>query len=86
MGATPSHVIRLVVASASPGVALGLAAGLVLSVGLQRILAAWAGITGSPVLLITGAALLLLITAVVASLVPARRALSVDPMTVLRSE
>jgi predicted permease len=86
MGATPSHVIRLVVASASRGVVLGLAAGLVLSVGLQRILAAWAGITGSPAVFITGAALLLLITAVVASLAPARRALSVDPMTVLRSE
>lgn len=86
LGATPSHVIRLVVASAGAGVGLGIAAGLVLSVGLERILAAWAGITGSPGLFITGAALLLLITATIASLIPARRALLVDPMTVLRSE
>jgi predicted permease len=86
MGATPSHVIRLVVASAGAGVGLGIAVGLVLSAGLERILAAWAGITGSPVLFIAGAVLLLLITAAIASLAPARRALSVDPMTVLRSE
>ena len=86
LGATPSHVIRLVVASTGAGVCLGIAAGLFLSVGLERILAAWAGISGSPVLFITGATLLLLITAAIASLVPARRALSVNPMTVLGSK
>lgn len=86
LGATPSHVIRLVVASTGAGVCLGIAVGLFLSVGLERILAAWAGITGSPVLFITGATLLLLITAAIASLVPARRALSVNPTTVLRSK
>lgn len=86
LGATPSHVIRLVVASTGAGVCLGIAVGLFLSVGLERILAAWAGITGSPVLFITGATLLLLIISAIASLVPARRALSVNPMTVLRSK
>lgn len=86
LGATPSHVIRLVVASTGSGVCLGIAAGLFLSVSLERILAAWAGLTGSPVLLITGATLLLLIISAIASLVPARRALSVNPMTALRSK
>ncbi|MGB6133626.1 MAG: ABC transporter permease [Acidobacteriaceae bacterium] len=86
LGATPSHVIRLVVASAGAGVGLGIAAGLVLSVGLARILAAWAGITGNSGLFMTGAALLLLVTAALASLSPARRALSVDPISILRSE
>jgi len=86
LGATPSHVIRLVVASTGAGVCLGIAAGLFLSVGLERILAAWVGITGSPVLFIIGATLLLLISAAIASLVPARRALSVNPMTVLGSK
>jgi predicted permease len=86
LGATRSHVIRLVVASAGAGVGLGIVAGLTLSIGLQRVLAAWAGITASPVLFIAGAALLLLLTAIIASLAPARKASSVDPMTVLRSE
>jgi predicted permease len=86
LGATPSHIIRLVVASASAGVGLGIATGFILSLGLQRILAAWTGVTGSPLLLITCAALLLLLTAGIASLVPAQRALAVDPMAVLHSE
>jgi ABC-type antimicrobial peptide transport system permease subunit len=86
LGATPSHIIRLVVASASAGVGLGIAIGFILSLGLQRILAAWTGVTGSPLLLITGAALLLLLTAGIASLVPAQRALAADPMAVLHSE
>jgi putative ABC transport system permease protein len=86
LGATPSHVIRLVTASAGAGVVPGIAAGLILSIGFERILAAWAGITSSPLLFISGAALLLLATAAIASLGPTRRALSVDPMIILRSE
>ena len=57
-----------------------------LRLGVQRILTAWAGTAGSSVLLIIGAALLLLITAGIASVAPARRALAVDPIAVLRSE
>lgn len=86
LGATSSHVIRLALASAGSGVGLGMVVGLVLSIGLEHILKAWAGITGNSGIFLAGAALLLLVTAAAASMAPARRALSVDPMSVLRSE
>jgi predicted permease len=86
LGATSSHVIRMVVAPAGAGVVVGIASGVILSVGFERILAAWAGITGSSVLFIAGAAVLLVVTLAIASVAPIRKALSVDPMSVLRSE
>ena len=86
LGARRSHVIRLVIASAGAGVGFGISIGLVASLGLQRVLPAWAGRTGSPLLFVSGAALLLLVTAGFASLAPARKALSINLMAVLRSE
>lgn len=86
LGATPSHILRMVVASAGNGVGLGIVTGLFLRLGAQRTLAAWAGITGSPVLFILGAALLLMVAALLAALPPARKALAVDPVAALRSE
>lgn len=86
LGATRSHVLRVVMASAIVSVGFGVVAGLVLSLGLHRVLARWVGPTTSPVLLVLGVTLLLLFVVILACLVPARRALAVNPMEALRCE
>lgn len=86
LGATRPHVVRVVMTSAAGSVGLGVVVGLALSLGLHRLLSAWVGNTGNPVLMVLGLALLLLGVAGVACLAPARRALGVDPMTALRCE
>jgi hypothetical protein len=86
LGATRSHVLRVVMASAAGSVGFGIVAGLVLSFGLHRVMASWVGPTTSPVLLVLGVALVMLVVAGVACAAPARRALGVDPMTALRCE
>ncbi|MCA1561830.1 MAG: FtsX-like permease family protein [Acidobacteria bacterium] len=87
LGARPSHVLRLVAMSGLAPVAAGLAAGCAGVFVLGRLLAsqlygtsaldpvAIGGSVGAP-----GAIALL------ASLLPARRALRVDPITTLRGE
>jgi ABC-type lipoprotein release transport system permease subunit len=62
----------------------GMAAGLVLSLSLQRVLAHWAEGSSRDPLVVMEAALLLAVVAVLACLVPARRASRVDPVTALR--
>jgi predicted permease len=86
LGAARSHVFRIVMASAGISVGIGIAAGVVLSFGLNRFIAEWVGTTANHPMLVTGVSLLLLLVAAIACLVPARRALSVDPMTALRRE
>jgi putative ABC transport system permease protein len=67
-------------------VGIGIAAGFVLSLGLNRFISGWLGSTTSHPLIAMSVSLLLLLVAAMACLVPARRALSVDPMTALRRE
>ncbi|HEY3991226.1 MAG TPA: ABC transporter permease [Acidobacteriaceae bacterium] len=86
LGAGRSHVFRIVIASAAVSVGFGIAAGVALSVGLNRFIADWVGPADNHPLMVTGISLLLLVVAAMACLVPARRALSVDPMTALRRE
>jgi ABC-type antimicrobial peptide transport system permease subunit len=86
LGARRSHVLRIVMASAGMSVAFGIVAGLVLRVGVDRVISSWVGNTASHPLIVLGASFLLLLVAAIACLVPVRRALSVDPMTALRCE
>jgi predicted permease len=86
LGAGRAHVFRIVMASAAVSVGIGIAAGVVLSVGLNRFMAEWVGTTGNHPLMVTGVSLLLLAVAAASCVIPARRALSVDPMTALRRE
>jgi ABC-type antimicrobial peptide transport system permease subunit len=66
-------------------VGCGLAAGLVLTLSLQKLLAHWAEGSSRDPLVVVAAALLLTAVAVVASSVPARRASRVDPALALRN-
>ena len=86
LGANRGHVVQLVFASTMGSVMGGLAGGLALSLLLSKFLSRWAeGSAQSPVLFVT-AILLLILTALLAALGPARRASSIDPMEALRYE
>jgi predicted permease len=87
LGAAPVALMRLVVGDGLRLVGLGLGLGLVaafMAGGALRALLY--GVAPSDPMTFGGSALVLLTTAVVASLLPARRAAGVDPMQALRSE
>jgi predicted permease len=86
LGAGRAHVFRIVMASAAASVGIGIVAGLVLSIGLNLFISSWVGNTTDHPLIGLGVSLLLLVVAAAACVLPARRALSVDPMTALRRE
>jgi predicted permease len=87
LGAARSDVLKAVAAQGMPPVLGGLAIGLVASYGLTRLMTGMLyGVSaGDPVTLL-GVALVLAGVALVATLVPARRATRVTPMVALRSE
>lgn len=87
LGARPDNVLRLVLGQGIRLALLGAAAGLAGSLLLMRLLTSqlYEIKPGDPVTL-AGAALLMLVVALAASYVPARRATKVDPMVALRYE
>jgi putative ABC transport system permease protein len=84
LGATPAGIVRLVFASTAWEVASGLFCGVVLSLLLNGALKKWAEGSSQTPLLVAAAILLLVATSVLAAVIPARRAATVDPMTALR--
>jgi len=86
LGARRRDVLSIVALSAGTSVGLGIAAGLALSFGLNRLIARWieSG-TRDPIMVLAASGLLILVAAL-ACMVPARRALAIDPMTALRCE
>src|SRR5579884_1546157 len=87
LGAEPSSIRAMIVRQALTPVVAGLAAGIVLSLALGRLLAAFLFDTSpaDPVTLAAVAATLIA-TAAVAGYAPARRATRVDPLVALRYE
>jgi ABC-type antimicrobial peptide transport system permease subunit len=86
LGAQREHVVRIVFASMLVSVGGGLLAGVVFTLALNRILAAWAeGSSRDPIILLA-AALVLTLVAGIACALPARRASRVEPMIALRCE
>lgn len=86
LGASRSQVLQAALTSAATSVGVGIVVGLALSLSLSRVVADWAGIATNHPALIGGMTVLLLAVGAIACLVPARRALSVSPMTALRNE
>jgi ABC-type antimicrobial peptide transport system permease subunit len=84
LGATPARVVWLVLASTVWEVAAGLVCGVLLSLSLNGALKKWAEGSSQTPLLVAAAILLLIATSILASVIPARRAAAVDPMTALR--
>ncbi len=87
LGASRSQVLGLVLRGAISVVLLGLAIGVALSLSLSRVLASVVGqLPRFDAVAYLLAALGILAIALIATLLPARRAAAVDPMNVLRSE
>jgi predicted permease len=86
LGATRRHVLRIAMASAGVSVGAGIAVGLALSLGLNHVVIAWVGIPTNHPLVVLSVSFLLVVVAGMACFVPARKALSIDPIAALRSE
>ena len=87
LGAQRGDVLGLVVGEGIVLAALGVSVGLAGAWGLRRLLASMLyGVTASDPLAYAGAAGVLLVVAAFAALMPARRALRVDPASAIRME
>jgi len=87
LGAQRLDVLRLVVGQGVRLAALGIAIGIAAAFGLTRLMASLLFGVGAydPVAFVT-AAIILLLVAIAACYIPARRAIAVDPMVALRYE
>jgi putative ABC transport system permease protein len=87
LGARAGDVLRMVVGRAMALAAGGLLIGLLASLALTRLLAGFLyGVSATDPLTLAAVALLLVLVALLASAVPARRAARLDPMVALREE
>lgn len=84
LGARTADVFRIVLSSTTLSVGTGLAVGLVLSIASDKLATKWVAQSSRDPLILAGVTLLLLTAALVACLVPARRAAATDPMQALR--
>jgi predicted permease len=87
LGAQGRNLVRLVIRETMPIVLGGVVAGVVAGVALSRLVVAlFYGIRAGDPVTFGGVAVVLALVAIVAALVPARRAGKVDPVHVLRGE
>ena len=87
LGARRRSILALVLRQGMGHVLLGLAAGALLSLWVTPVLSGLLyGVGAADPLTFTGVGLLLTLTALLACLVPARKAMKVDPMVALRYE
>jgi predicted permease len=86
LGAPRTSIVRLVLASTSATLGIGLALGLILSIALHRVFSSWSAGDSRDPLTLMASSLILVFVALIACLVPAWRAATIDPMRALRSE
>ncbi len=87
LGAEPTHVLRMVVMQGLRLVLVGGGIGLVVALAATRLLAgALYGVSPTDAVTFLGVMVLLVVAAVLASWLPARRAARVSPMLALRAE
>jgi putative ABC transport system permease protein len=87
LGAQRKDVLSLVVGRGLKLTLLGLALGLIAALAVTRFVSSLLyGVTATDPVTFVGVSLLLLLVAMLASWLPARRATKLDPMTVLRHE
>ena len=87
LGARTSDVLRLVIAEGMPPALVGVAAGTIAALALARVMRTLVfDVSASDPLTLASVAATLVVIALIASLVPAYRALRLDPVKVLRAE
>ena len=87
MGGTSADILALVSAQSLRPLGLGLVVGLALAVATMRMLRSQLiGVSPADPITFTAAAVVLILTGVAGCAIPARRAIRVDPLTVLRCE
>jgi len=87
LGAQRSDIFRLVIGHGLKLGLLGVAVGLALSFALTRLLSSLLfGVSAGDPAIHLGTAVLLVLVALVASFIPARKAMKGDPLTALRHE
>jgi len=87
LGARPAEIFRLVMGEGLRICGLGVGLGLAGSIPLARLLRSLLfGVSPSDPLTLVAAAVALVLVAVMACYIPARRAVLIDPMTALRHE
>lgn len=87
LGAQTADVLNLVLGQGLSIGFIGAAIGLLAALAVTRLLASWIyGVRSLDLLSFTGGAVLLIVTSILASYLPARRAARIDPLTALRHE
>jgi predicted permease len=87
LGANRSDVVKLVLRGAFLQILIGLAIGIPISIGCGRLIAAQLyQVKSWDPLVLTGSVVALGICALIASILPAQRAASIDPVRALRTE
>jgi putative ABC transport system permease protein len=87
LGAQRRDLLKLVLGQGLTLTMIGVAAGLALALALTRFLSSMLfGVSAADPITFTAIALILAVVALMASFLPARRAMKVDPITALRHE
>jgi len=87
LGAQRSDVLQMVIGHGARMALIGVAIGIAFALGLTRLMANQLfGVSAHDPLTFAGVAVLLIIVALAACYVPARRAMRVDPVVALRHE
>jgi putative ABC transport system permease protein len=87
LGASPKHIIKLIIGNGMLLAVVGVAAGLFAAFALTRVLASQLyGVTSTDPLTFLGVSLLLTIVALLACYIPAQKAARVDPLVTFNGE
>ncbi len=87
LGAERRDILKLVLLQASRLVLIGMGMGLIATVALTRVISSFLfGVTATDPATLIGISLLLTGVALLATYIPAHRAMKVDPMVALREE